>query len=297
MSAPSVATPSAARTDPIAAAVADAQGVRGGAQIGITVLDRTTGKMTLGRLGTVPFLSASVVKLLTAVDVLRRSEVGGGAVSPAQRALIKRALSASDDAAMTALWNQFGRARIVTELAGWARLSDTHPPVDTAQWAETKVSARDVAATYTYLFTALTSVDRQLVLSSLRAAAPRGTDGFDQSFGLLAPPRRPGVAAKQGWMMIGPAEYLHSTGVIGPGDRYIVVVLTKRPAAEGYETGRAAVTAAVARVVSALPPGPSTSHPPTAKAPAPVAPPAARPAPRHAPYPELRPVHPPAARS
>lgn len=286
-------TPVAARTpvpptkpDPIAAAVATAAPA-GPAQVGIAVLDRSTGKLTLGRLGAVPFLSASVVKLLTAVDVLRRAEVGAGTVSPAQRVLIQRALSASDDAAMGALWQQFGGARTVTEIAGWAHLRDTRAPGPTDQWAETKLSARDVVATYTYVLTTLNPVDRKLILDSLRGASPTGADGFDQSFGLLSPPRRPGVAAKQGWMTVGPAQYLHSTGLIGPGDRYVVAVLTKRPAADGFPAGRAAVSAAVARVLSALtltppPAGRPSSRPPAAHAPAP-------PAPHHVPYPQLRP--------
>lgn len=287
--------------DPLAAAVAAAAGPPGPAQVGVAVLDRTTGRLTLGRLGTVSFLSASVVKLVTAVDVLRRAEIGQGTVTSAQRALIRRALAASDDTAMNSLWQQFGGPRTVTELAGWAHLRDARAPAPTAQWAETKLSARDVVATYAYVLGSLNPVDRKLVLDSLRSASPSGADGFDQSFGLLAPPRRPGVAAKQGWMMAGPAEYLHSTGLIGPGDRYVVVVLTKRPAAEGFAAGRAAVTAAVARVASALtltspptkpPTKPSTkpSAPPAARPGArpPTARPPARPAPRHVPYPQLR---------
>jgi hypothetical protein len=289
--------PSVVKADPVAAAVNAAQGAPGPAQVGIAVLDRTTGKLTLGRLAAVPFLSASVVKLVTAVDILRRTEGGAAAVSPAQRALIRQALSASNDGAMTQLWQQFGGPRTVTELSGWAHLRDTRPPVDVARWEETKLSARDVVATYTYVFTALNAADRQFVLDALRAATPRGADGFDQSFGLLAPPRHPGVAAKQGWMKDGPSEYLHSTGLIGPGDRYVVVVLTKRPVADDYPGGRAAVTAAVGRVVSAL-----TLTAPPARAPAKPAPkpsvhppapkPAPHPAPRHVPYPILRTTRP-----
>lgn len=285
--------PSVVKADPIAAAVTAAQGAPGPAQLGIAVLDRTTGKLTLGRLGAVPFLSASVVKLLTSVDILRRAEVGAGTVNPAQRDLIRRALSASDDSAMAELWKQFGGPRTVTELAAWAHLRETRPPVDVVHWEETKLSARDVVATYTYVFTALNPADRQFVLDALRAATPNGADGFDQSFGLLAPPRRPGVAAKQGWMKDGPAEYLHSTGLIGQGDRYVVVVLTKRPSADDYPVGRAAVTAAVAGVVSALTLTAPPARPPVKPAPKPPAPgPAARPAPHHVPYPVLRTTRP-----
>jgi hypothetical protein len=280
--------PSVVKADPIAAAVTAATGAPGPAQLGIAVLDRTTGKLALGRLGAVPFLSASVVKLVTSVDILRRTEIGTGTVNPEQRGWIRQALSASDDRAMAKLWNQFGRASTVTEMAGWAHLHDIRPPVDVARWEETKLSARDVVATYTYIFTTLNPADRQFVLDSLRAATPLGADKFDQSFGMLASPRHPGVAAKQGWMKVPPAEYLHSTGLIGPGDRYVVVVLTKRPVADDWDVGRAAVTAAVARVVSAL-----TLTPPAARPAAPPVPkPPARPAPHHVPYPVLRTTRP-----
>lgn len=296
--------PAVVRPDPVAVAVAAATGPPGPAQLGIAVLDRRTGRLALGRLGAVPFLSASVVKLVTAVDVLRRAEVGAGTVSPAQRTLIRRALSSSDDGAMNALWTQFGGSRTVTELAGWAHLLDIRAPAPGAQWAETKLSARDVISTYTYVFASLNPGDRKFVLDSLRAAAPRGADGFDQSFGMLAPPRRPGVAAKQGWMTLGPSMYLHSTGLIGTGDRYVVAVLTKSPMAAGFPGGRAAVTAAVTRVLSALPltapAHPPAARPPTAHAPAakpplakpPLAKSPARPAPRHVPYPVLHTIPP-----
>jgi hypothetical protein len=246
----------AAQADPLRAAVdavdALARAGRGTTQVGVAVLDRTTGRLDLGQLGATAFYSASVVKLFTAVDVLRRVETGGATLTQAQRVKLQRSLTVSDDAAMSALWQEFGGPRTVSELAGWAHLRDTRPPASPGEWGETKMSPRDVVAVYAYLLTALTPADRRFVLNALGSAQARGADGFNQSFGLLAVPRLPGVAAKQGWMIDGRSEYLHSTGVLGTGDRYVVAVLTKRPAADGYATGRAEVTTSVSRLVGAL---------------------------------------------
>lgn len=251
-----VAERGAAPVDPIRAAVAAADALgdsgRGTTQIGVAVLDRTTGRLDLGQLGATAFYSASVVKLFTAVDVLRRAETGGATLTQAQRIKLQRALTVSDDAAMSSLWQQFGGPRTVSELAGWAHLRDTRPPTRPGEWGETKLSPRDVVAVYAYLCTALTPADQRFVLNALGSAQARGADGFNQSFGLLSVPRLPGVAAKQGWMIDGRSEYLHSTGVVGPGERYVIAVLTKRPASDGWVTGRSDVNAAAGRILAAL---------------------------------------------
>jgi hypothetical protein len=60
------------------------------------------------------------------------------------------------------------------------------------------------------------------------------------------------VAAKQGWMWIGDDFYLHSTGVLGSGDRYVVAVLSENRADAGSAAARTTVTTAVAGVENAL---------------------------------------------
>ncbi len=242
--------------DPLRAAVAavDALGDsgRGRTQIGVAVLDRATGRLELGRLGATAFYSASVVKLLTAADLLHRGRTGAITLTAAQRIQIRRALQVSDDAAMSSLWQRFGGPRTVTAVAARAGLRDTRPPGRPAEWEETRISPRDTVALYAHLMTALRPGDRRFVLDALRGAPGRAADGFDQAFGLLAAPRVPGVAAKQGWMVAGTSEYLHSTGLLGPADRYVVAVFTKRPASDGFAAARADVSAATARLVAAL---------------------------------------------
>jgi len=239
--------------DPTAAAVAavDAMGNRS-ANFGTAVLDRVTGQVSLGALGATPFYSASVVKLYTVVDILHRVDIGQATLTPAQQSSIQLALSVSDDGAMNVLWEQFGGPRTVTDLIGLAQLQDTSPPADSGEWGETLTSPRDVVAVYQFALSSLSAANQQLVMSALTSAQNTGADGFDQSFGLLRSPRVPGVAAKQGWMVDRGWEYLHSTGVVGSNDRYVIAVLTKRPASDGYPVGRADLTAATSQLTSAL---------------------------------------------
>jgi hypothetical protein len=224
----------------------------GALNLGVAVLDRQTGQLNLGALGATPFYSASVVKLFTVVDILHRAETGRATLSSAQLNNIQRALTVSDDNAMNALWEQFGGSSTVTELVGLANLQDTQPPSTPGEWGETKVSARDVVAVYQYMLTSLNAGDQQLVLNALSSAQNTGADGFDQAFGLLRSPRLSGVAAKQGWMVDGGSEYLHSTGIVGSGNRFVVAVLSKRPASNGYDVGRADVSTAVGRLTGSL---------------------------------------------
>jgi beta-lactamase family protein len=222
------------------------------AEYGVAVLDRATGQLTLGQEGAVPFRSASVVKLLTVVDILHRTDTKAVTLTPAQQVLIRKALDASDDKAMDALWTAFGGPATVTEMVALAKLHDTTPPAVPGQWGETRLSARDVVAVYNYVFTSLTPASRNIVLTALANAKDTGADGFNQAFGLLHNPRPASVAAKQGWMMDGSHMYLHSTGMFGANHQYLVAVLSKQQASAGYDAGRQLMDAAVSQLTGAL---------------------------------------------
>jgi hypothetical protein len=222
------------------------------AAYGVAVLDRTTGQLSLGSEAATPLYSASVVKLFTVVDILHRAEAEGLVLTAVQRADIQRALSLSDDNAMNALWNQFGGPRTVTEMVALAGLRDTRPPANPGEWGETLISARDVVGVYQYLLSSMGQSSRDTVLGALAGAQESGADGFDQAFGLLRSPRPVTVAAKQGWMIDGPQLYLHSTGVTGAADRYVIALLSAQPATVGYQTAKAYLSAAATTVVDAL---------------------------------------------
>jgi hypothetical protein len=222
-------------------------------QIGAAVLDRKTGMLALGTDGTTRFYSASVVKLYTVVAILHRVDAGELTLSATDRDDIQRALVASDDNAMDSLWVKFGGAQTVSQAISLVDLKDSQPPANPSQWGETKISARDVAAVYNYVLQSLSPASRNLIMNPLGHAQDKGADGFDQAFGLIAPPRQSNVAAKQGWMWINSDFDLHTTGVLGSDDRYVVVILSKNPANAGSAAARTIVNKATAAAEAAIP--------------------------------------------
>jgi len=97
-----------------AAGAVDAIAEQAGIWIGVAVLDRVTGQIAVGAEGATPIAAASLTKLYTVVDVLNRAATGQIALTEDDQRWILRALTASDDGAMNALWSRFGGAATVT---------------------------------------------------------------------------------------------------------------------------------------------------------------------------------------
>jgi hypothetical protein len=222
-------------------------------RFGVAVLDRTTGQLAVGAGGATAFYSASVVKLYTVVAILHRVEAGSVTLTAADRTNIQQALVASDDQAMNALWEKFGGPQTVAQTISLVGLKDSRPPDDSSEWGETLISARDVVAVYDYVLRSMAASSRDMIMGALEQAQDKGADGFDQAFGLINPPRKPDVAAKQGWMWISSDFYLHTTGVLGADDRYVVAVLSRNPAQSGSAAARTIVTTAASDAEAALP--------------------------------------------
>jgi len=226
-------------------------------ELGVAVLDRVTGETAVGARGDEPFYAASLAKLVVTVDVLDRRRTEGLVVTDADMGLIRRALGPSDDSAMNALWVRFDGVGSAARMSADLGLTGTTAPVDPSQWGEMSVPAADFLRLYAHVLDGLPAADRDLVVGALAAAPPTAADGFDQAFGLLDPvvdgPGTPGVDAKQGWMCCFSGQYyLHSAGVVGPDERFVVVVLTRIPQGPGWVAGRAEVTAVAAAAVWAL---------------------------------------------
>lgn len=221
-----------------------------GIEIGVAVQDRTTGKVFAGKYADQQFYAASVVKLFLITEILTQREAGQAQVSATDVSLMQRALSASDDNAMDALWEQFDGPALISDLISALDLTETTAPTDTAQWGETLISARDTITVYDYVLTRLDTADRELILDALAAATPSGADGFDQSFGLLDRSLTPAAKAKQGWMSYGPEYLLHTTGLLGSDNRYVVAVLTSQPAAAGWDAARSTDDRAIAELLN-----------------------------------------------
>lgn len=186
-----VATPAGASAPPK---------IPAGTAAGYVLFDRQAGKIIGYRNVHRKFRSASVSKILIAIDFLERTPK----VSQADARLLRIMLRSSDDDAATAFWNRGGKGKIIERMARKLRLSDTAPPPTThpGYWGYVTLSAHDVLLTYRYLLDSAKPSVRDLVLGHLRQATKCGTDGFDQSFGIPAAVPRP-WAVKQGWSGFG----------------------------------------------------------------------------------------------
>ncbi|MGW6446764.1 serine hydrolase [Lentzea sp. NPDC055074] len=232
-----VSDASSAISDISAAGIADVAAAGGASDVGVAVLDLETNQ-AVSEQGDKPFYSASLSKLILAVDALQQQ------LTDEDQDLIHRALSASDDNAMDVLWTRFDGMDAIGRVAAEAGLTGTHAPDDPSQWGEVVITANDMVRLYQYI---LGSPQRDTIVAALSAAPATAADGFDQAFGLLG---ITGVYAKQGWMYYLPSDvYLHSAGVLD--NRYAVAVLTTNPTGS-WTTARQSINAVATAVLGKL---------------------------------------------
>lgn len=214
------------------------QAVSPRAETGIEVLDTATGVLLAGIDDDRQFYTASVVKLLIALDAL------GDGAAHADSATVQRMLSASDDGIASQLWGAGGGAAILQRMSERIGLTDTVASAHTGQWGETLTTARDVMAIYRYLVGEAPLPARDIILDALGDTAEIAADGVDQFFGIPDAMHGASWAVKQGWMWVGNGMTLNTTGLVGNDLRYAVVVLSSQPVSN-VSTGGAALTAGV----------------------------------------------------
>ncbi|MFH9011308.1 hypothetical protein ACH4C6_08020 [Streptomyces sp. NPDC017943] len=256
------AQPRAEKPAQAAEAAADAQ-IPAGVTAGVAVFDRRAGAFTEQVDDRAKFRSASVVKLLLALDFLW-DRGPAYTVPPADRALLEPMLRSSDDDAASHYWQARGGSAIIARMSDRLGLRDTDPPPAGYEgyWGYTSVSAHDTVTIYRYLLDEAPAPVRTFVMDNLRASTRCASDGFDQHFGIAGAFDRP-WAVKQGWSgkyakgtcgpedgapgpeadpapAPGPAAVdltrpaLHTTGTVGADDRTIVAVLTLHPVGTPY---------------------------------------------------------------
>ncbi len=171
-----------------------------GTTAGYVVFDRSTGKIVAHQNARRRFRSASVSKILIAIDYLERNKT----VPAADARSLQVMLRSSDDGAATGFWNRGGKGAIITRTARRLGLTETGPPpaAKPGFWGYVTLSARDIVTIYRYLLDTADPRVRDLILGHLRKATKCGTDGFDQYFGIPGAVPRP-WAVKQGWSGFG----------------------------------------------------------------------------------------------
>jgi hypothetical protein len=236
------------KTQPIDAKplVAAAASVEPNTTLAAVVFDRTTGQELLSYDADRQFRSASLVKLLIAIDMLNRGADSG------DRHKIARMLSMSDDDIASLLWVQDGGPALVKRAAALIGLQGTEPPEVSGKWGEVKLTAHDIVRVYQYVMDSLPPADHTLIVDALAQAPEYAADGFRQHFGI---PDGLNLqwAIKQGWGNNDSAMVLHSTGLVGAHWRFVVVLLTEHPLGSGWKTSAASVTAAAQALNGQLP--------------------------------------------
>jgi hypothetical protein len=211
-------------------------------KLSVLVHDRRTGRDLVAHQPDATYPAASLVKLLIALEALRRGEPAG---------VVAELLSRSDDEVAGRLWAQLGGPAIITGWAARIGLTSTRPPGEPGHWGGTLVTAADVVRCYRYLLDDAPAATRQIVLRALESAARRGSDGFEQLFGVPAAVTATDWAVDQGWSCCDPGRDLHTSGVVGDR-RYVVVVLTAQPAATSWAIATRRVTAVVKALAGPL---------------------------------------------
>ncbi|MGV9253087.1 SH3 domain-containing protein [Streptomyces sp. NPDC003697] len=173
--------------------------VPAGVTAGVAVFDRSTGRFTELLDEDRQFRSASVVKLLLALDVLW--DLGPGYQVPAEdRARLEAMLRSSDDGEASHYWSQRGGSRIVERMAARLGLTGTAPPPASHPgfWGYTAVTASDTVRIYRYVLDRAPAPVRDLVMGALHRSTRCANDGYDQYFGIPSAFTGP-WAVKQGW--------------------------------------------------------------------------------------------------
>ncbi|MFF0309812.1 hypothetical protein ACFYSC_20480 [Streptosporangium sp. NPDC004379] len=247
------ALPLLASVAPASAAGPAVPRVPAGVAAGYAVFDRQTGRLTAHRDVHRRFRSASVVKIMIAIDYLESHRK----IPDRDLALLKVMLRVSDDDAASAFWDRGGKGKIVERIARRLGLTDTAPPPADRPgfWGYTSLSALDMVRVYRYLLDRAEPRVSELILGHLRRAGQCGSDGFDQYFGIPRGVARP-WAVKQGWSGYGlrPPVRCRPSSPSSPGTPGSLSLPVSSAAAPGpAASGRTAGAPAPAGPLSGVP--------------------------------------------
>ncbi len=252
----SAAHPAAQDAPPVTAdeSVADkaqqaARAIVPDAQAGVEVFDRRAQTVLTSAGAGQQFASMSTVKVLIALDIL--SDNNWQLPDSATQQQLARMLADSDDTIANGFWAEDGGPAAVTRISDLLKLTGTKPPADPTEWGDTLTTPHDMVTVYRFITDQIPAADRDLILTAMTHAPRYAADGVDQYFGIPDGLPQAPWAIKQGWGTSGNQAMFHTTGLVGPDSRYVVVVLTAAPAGE-YATAPEATTAATSSLASAV---------------------------------------------
>lgn len=247
-------TPSSVIDPPVSLAAARAYAA-GRGLVGISVLDRQTEIYVDNGSGAHTGMgSASVIKVILAEELLHQAASGQIVLGSSEYARIVTMLVSSDDAAASSLYSQFGGASLIVAAISRHELKESAPPLDPQYWGNAKISAHDVTIFYGHLLDgSLPMTSRDYLLDLLRTMSPVASDGFSQLFGLAGLDPSWQAAVKQGWMCcLDGLRDVHTSAVLGPDNRYVVVILTEYSPALPWQYGLTTTSDAARLIVDQL---------------------------------------------
>ncbi|MFI9504510.1 hypothetical protein [Nocardia sp. NPDC052566] len=173
-----------------------------GVEASFMVFDRETGSASVQFEAHKQYRSASVVKLLIALDYLESHDLSLTTPSD-DLARLQAMLRSSDDDTASYLWIENGWDAIIDRSVAKLGLTDTAPPAKRGMWGYTAISAADVVTIYRYILETANPAIRDFIMSNLHQSTKCGQDGFDQSFGISRALTHQPKAVKQGWSGFG----------------------------------------------------------------------------------------------
>ena len=170
-----------------------------GTTAGFIAYDRVAGKVTAQHLAHHRFRSASLVKILIALDYLATRAPDAG-IPADDRPLLESMLRSSNDDAANVFWGRGGGPAIVSRMITRIGLTESAPPPPgyPGWWGYTALTASDVVKIYQYVLSTAPAPVRGFVMGNLRQSTRCATDGRDQHFGIPRAVAGP-WAVKQGW--------------------------------------------------------------------------------------------------
>ncbi|ONI87933.1 hypothetical protein ALI144C_08345 [Actinosynnema sp. ALI-1.44] len=218
-------------------------------QLGIEVVDLGTCAVELSWKADQAQPTASVVKLLIALDLIDRSGLPSGSEADAVRDM----LMVSDDRVASRLWQQHGGPAIVRRQAKKLGLEHTSPPTDAGQWGSTRMSPTDVISVYRHITASLPEEERAFLTEAMHGAPATAADGFGQHFGI--PRAFPGAnwAVKQGWGRSDGRRVLNTTGLVRTASRaFAIAVMGSWDETVDWTTATEALTTATSALKGTL---------------------------------------------
>ncbi|MGI8870758.1 MAG: hypothetical protein ACR2F6_18435 [Mycobacteriales bacterium] len=238
---------SAATVKALASGAAAVVGVDPDVAVGIAVISRDDPKCTATYNAEETFPTASVVKLLIAIDVLRARRNDADTTER-----VEHMLAVSDDSIASMLWADHGAGDIIISTKSLINLPSLSPPASPEFWGWTRIDAIDVARIWRYILDEAPSYVRTPILVGTGGAKETAADGFDQYFGIPDGLRHATWWIKQGWGTSNGRRVVNTTGIVGKHKDSIVVMLTSHPLEVGYPEATDSVTRGIAALAGAV---------------------------------------------